>query len=64
VARRDGLDPLVLTRPTSLPKSTTAFLDAHPEAEVIVLGGPQAIAPAVAQEAEADRRVGGNGNPR
>lgn len=40
--------PLLLTRADALPDATRAALDDRPEADVLVVGGPTAVAPGVA----------------
>lgn len=55
----DGLGPLLLTDPRTLSSDTADFLAAHPDAEVVILGGPVALGDDVAHAAGVDRRVGG-----
>ena len=51
--------PLLLTDGTSASTATVAWLDAHPDHEVVVLGGPAAIEESVFTALGGDRRLTG-----
>lgn len=59
LAASEGL-PILLTDGDAASVAAAAFLDAHPDAEVVILGGVAAISDAVAAELGAERRLAGS----
>lgn len=57
LAGRDGV-PVVLTKTDSVPASTKTYLEEHPDANIIVLGGEVVVSEAVYDEIGASDRYG------